>query len=69
MYSFHQYLQIASFDSPIFYKIYMIFVLCSLFLIISVIVDLGLKKIMSIIFSVMIKDGMFTCKCYEKDDQ
>ena len=51
-----------------FYKIYVIFVLCSLFLLISVIVDLGLKKIMSIIFSVMIKDWIFTCKCYGKDD-
>ena len=51
-----------------FYKIYVIFVLCSLFLLISVIVDLGLKKIMSIIFSVMIKDWMFTCKCYGRDD-
>lgn len=34
---------------------HVIFVLCSLFLLISVIVDLGLKKIMSTIFSVMIK--------------
>ena len=60
--------RLFSFDSPIFYKIHVIFVLCSLFLLISVIVDLGLKKIMSIIFSVMIKDWMFTCKCYGRDD-
>ena len=60
--------RLFSFDSPIFYKIYVIFVLCSLFLIISVIVDLGFKKITSIIFSVMIRDWTFTCKRYGRDD-
>ena len=34
----------------------MIFVLCSFFLIISVVVDLGLKKIMFVLFCVVIKD-------------